>query len=159
MHRLWRVHPLVLAVALAACSSSAPPAGTIPTIEEARATLDRAVTLARSGDFEGLCALGDANCPEHLEVAGRDNVPADPPTIVATRTIPTTTSAGDQTHLGGIVFVLCGVDANGAHYDSEMLIFHGGNGLQVINPVYWSTTRITDSANPVSEESFPPVTC
>ena len=73
--------------------------------------------------------------------------------------IPTTTTAGDQTHLGGVVLILCGVDANGNHYDSEMLVFHSGHGLQVINPVYWGTTRIADSANPVPPETFPPVIC
>ena len=79
--------------------------------------------------------------------------------MVGTRTIPTTTTAGNQTHLGGVVLILCGIDANGNHYDSEMLVYHSGNGLQVINPVYWGTTRIADSANPVPPETFPPVTC
>ena len=57
------------------------------------------------------------------------------------------------------MLVLCGVDGHGDHYDSEMLVFHDGNGLAVINPVYWGTTRIAGSANPVTAETFPPVTC
>ena len=121
--------------------------------------LDRVVSLAGAGDFEGLCALGDGNCGRHLETAGRDAIPPDPPTVVGTRVIPTTTTSGDQMHLGGVVLILCGVDANGEHYDSEMLVFHSGHGLQVINPVYWGTTRIADSANPVPPETFRPVTC
>ena len=49
------------------------------------------------GDFDGLLLMGDGNCRRHLEMAGRDAVPPDPPTVVGTRTIPTTTTAGDQT--------------------------------------------------------------
>jgi hypothetical protein len=150
---------LLVFVVVTACSVDAPPAGTIPTVEDARETLDRAVSLARARDFEGLCSLGDGNCRRQLETAGREAVPPDPPTVAGTRTIPTTTTAGEQTHLGGVVLILCGIDANGNHYDSEMLVYHGGHGLQVINPVYWGTTRIADSANPVPPETFPPVTC
>ena len=147
---------LVLAVLVAACSSDAPPAGTIPKVEEARGFLDRVVELAQAGDFEGLCAIGDGNCKRHLEDAGRDAVPPGPPTIVRTGTVPTTTSGG-QTSLGGIVFVLCGVDGHGDHYDSEMLVFHDGSGLRAINAIYWGRTRIDGS--PATEETFAPVTC
>jgi hypothetical protein len=150
---------LALAVVATACSSGAPSAGTIPTVEQAHRMLDRAVTLARARDFEGLCSLGDGNCRRHLDMAGRDAIPPDPPTVVGTRAIPTTTTAGNQTHLGGIVLILCGIDANGDHYDSEMLVFHGGNGLEVINPIYWGRIRIGDSTNPVTAETFPPVSC
>ena len=93
---------------------------------------------------------------DHLEDAGRDAVPPGPPTIVRTGTVPTT-SSGDQTSLGGIVFVLCGIDGHGDHYDSEMLVFHDGNGLRAINPVYWGRTRIAGS--PTQEGTFAPVTC
>jgi len=156
-----RPGPILLLVFLVvtACSADAPPAGTIPTVEDAREIFDRVVSLARARDFEGLCSLGDGNCRRQLETAGREAVPPDPPTVVGTRTIPTTTTAGNQTHLGGVVLILCGIDANGNHYDSEMLVYHSGHGLQVINPVYWGTTRIADSANPVPPETFPPVTC
>ena len=147
---------LVLAVLVPACSSGAPQAGTIPTVEEARGFLDRVVELAQAGDFEGLCAIGDGNCKSHLEDAGRDAVPPGPPSIVRTGTVPTTTSGG-QTSLGGIVFVLCGVDGHGDHYDSEMLVFHDGSGLRAINPIYWGRTRIADG--PATEETFAPVTC
>jgi hypothetical protein len=143
-----------------ACSSSAPTAGTIPSINEARDMLEQLVGLARSGDFDELCRIaGDGNCDRLLEDAGRDAVPPVPPIVVATRTIPTSTSSADQMSLGGVVFVLCGVDGHGSHYDSEMLVFNSGHGLGVINPIYWGTTRIGDSSNPVTQETFPPVTC
>lgn len=159
MPKPGRLLVLVLALLVAACSFGGPPAGTIPTVADARKMLDRVVSLAQARDFEGICSLGDGNCRRSLETVGRDAVPPDPPTVVGTRIIPTSTTAGDQTHLGGVVLIVCGVDANGNHYDSEMLVFHSGHGLQVINPVYWGTTRIADSANPVPPETFAPVTC
>jgi hypothetical protein len=151
-----RIVFLALTFLVPACSSGAPPAGSIPTVEEARGLLDRTVERAQAGDFEGLCAMGDGNCMRHLEDAGRDAVPPGPPTIVKTGTVPTTSSGG-QTSLGGIVFVLCGIDGHGDHYDSEMLVFHDGNGLRAINPIYWGRTRIAGS--PATEETFAPVTC
>ena len=156
--------PRALMIALvaglaAACSFGAPAAGTIPSIAEARGMLDRIVTLARSGDFDELCSVaGDGNCERHLDFAGRDAVPPDPPAIVATRTIPTTRD-GDQLSPGGIVLVLCGTNALGDHYDSEMLVFHDGGGIRVLNPIYWGRTRVGDSSNPVTQETFAPVSC
>ena len=146
---------LLLVLAIAACFSGGPPAGTIPTVEEAQGHLDEIVRLARAGDFEGLCLLGDANCENSLEIAGQDAVPPDPPKIVGTRTVPTTVSNGLQAR-GGIVFVLCGIDGRGEPYDSEMLVFHDGNGLRAINPVYWGRTRIASSPH---TETFDPVSC
>ena len=58
----------------------------IPTEDEARAFLAEIVTLARSGDFDGLCARG-STCRHDLDSAGRDTVPPDPPLIVGTRRI------------------------------------------------------------------------
>ena len=147
---------LLLVLAVAACTSDRPPAGTIPTIEEAQRHLDEIVRLARAGDFERMCALGDGNCERILEMAGRDAVPPDRPTVVGTRTVPTTSSNGQQS-FGGVVFVLCGIDGRREHYDAEMLVFHDGNGLRAINPVYWSRTRIASS--PQTQSTFEPVAC
>jgi hypothetical protein len=148
--------PPFLVLAVAACMSGGPPAGTIPSVEEARRHLDEVVRLARAGDFDGMCALGDANCERSLDMAGRDAVPPDAPKVVASGMIPTTSSNGQQS-FGGIVFVLCGVDGRGQPYDSEMLVFNDGNGLRAINPVYWGPTRIASS--PQTEATFEPVPC
>jgi len=150
-------HVIVLFVlAVAACSFAGPPAGTIPSVEQARRHLDEIVRLARAGDFDALCALGDLNCQDSLDAAGRDAVPPGPPTVVATRTVPTT-SADGQTSFGGVVLVLCGIDARGEQYDSEMLVFHDGNGLRAINPVYWARSRIAET--PETEGPLEPVSC
>ena len=151
-----RLRPLILVLAVAACTSAGPPAGTIPTVEDAQRHLAEIVRLAREGDFDGLCALGDLNCTDSLDVAGRDSVPPDPPAVVGTRIVPTTSSDGQQS-LGGVVLVLCGIDGHGQHYDSEMLVFHDGNGLRAINPIYWGRSRIASS--PETEDSLEPVNC
>ena len=140
-----------------ACASGDPPAGTIPTQQEALGYLDRVVTLASQGDFDSICAIGDGNCRQHLDDAGRDAVPPDPPTVVRTSVIPTSTTSDGQRSLGGVVLVLCGIDGHGEHYDSEMLVFHDGHGLRAINPIYWAGTRIAGA--PGSEGAFPPVGC
>ena len=150
-----RAVALLLVLAVAACTSGRPPAGTIPSVEDAQRHLDEIVRLARAGDFEGVCALGDGNCERSLEMTGRDAVPPDPPMVLGTRTVPTTSSGGQQS-FGGIVLVLCGIDGRGEPYDSEMLVFNDGNGLRAINPVYWSRTRIASSPQ---TQDFEPVSC
>ena len=156
--RFFRQTLLVSIAALAmGCASGEPPAGTIPTQEEALAFLDHVVSLASQGDFDGICAIGDGNCRKHLDDAGRDAVPPGPPTVVRTSIIPTSTTWGGQRSLGGVVLVLCGIDGHGEHYDSEMLVFHDGGGLRAINPIYWGGTRIAGA--PEAEGSSEPVTC
>lgn len=147
---------LLLGLLVGGCSPAAPTAGTIPSIDDAHGFLGEIVRLAQRGEFDDLCARGDLNCQDSLEIAGRDAVPSDAPTVVGTRIVPTT-SSGDQTSLGGVVLVLCGVDGRGAHYDSEMLVFHDGHGLRAINPVYWSRARIAPSGT--ADETSPPVNC
>jgi hypothetical protein len=150
-----RAVALLLVLAVAACSLAGPPAGTIPSVEDARRHLDEIVRLARAGDFEGICALGDGNCERILEMTGRHAVPPDPPKVVGTRMVPTTSSDGQQS-FGGIVLILCGIDGRGEPYDSEMLVFHDGNGLRAINAVYWSRTRVGSSPQ---AQTFEPVSC
>lgn len=154
--RIRRTAALIVVLAIAACSPAGPAAGTIPSVQQAQRHLDEIVRLARTGDFEGMCALGDGNCEDSLEIAGRDAVPPGPPKVIGTRTVPTSSSNGQQS-LGGIVFVLCGIDGRGEPYDSEMLVFNDGDGLRAINPVYWSRTRIADT--PGTEGTFEPVSC
>jgi len=160
MSTVRRVTLLVLASVLAgACTFGDPPTGSIPTLEEAHGMLDRLVGLARAGSFDELCTVsGDGNCERVLEAAGADAVPPRPPTVVATRVVPSVAD-GEQLTLGGVVLVLCGIDGLGNHYDSEMLVVHGDTGLRAINPIYWGRTRIGDPRNPVTEETFDPVFC
>jgi hypothetical protein len=134
---------ILLAVALAVAGCGADP-GSPPTEAEARAFLDRVVTLAQAGDFDALCAIGAGNCESILEEAGRE-VPNGLPRIVGTRTLPST-----ETSIGGVVLELCGTLDSGDPYYSEMLVFRdlirtgGIDGLHAIEPIYWSGMGIAD---------------
>jgi hypothetical protein len=113
----------------------------LPTVAEAQGFLARVVSLAQRGDFQGLCAVGDGNCERSLDLAGRDTVPAEPPAVVGMRVLPTTTN-GDQVSIGGLILEICGRDATGKPYHSEMLVFRDGSALRAINPVYWGNATI-----------------
>ena len=116
-----------------------------PTEAQARATLDRAVELARSGDFAGLCAIGDGNCERTLVEAGEDAVPALPPTVVGTRVIEPRRVGWGRWELGGRVLDVCGTDGRGQPYRTEVLVFQDGHAMRIINAVYWSRLAIATS--------------
>ncbi len=129
-------------LALAACSSlDGPRPADQPSQDEAVAFLARLVDLTSQGEFEELCGLGDGNCERHLEMAGIESVPPEPPTVVATRIVADDPASGA---VGGFVLTVCGIDGRGQDYRSEMLIFRDGDGLRAINPVYWDGVMIAD---------------
>lgn len=135
---------------VAACGGS--PASP-PTVTEAQSLLDRLVVLAHQGDFAGLCAVGgDLNCIDHLDRAGRDAVPSDPPRVIASTVIPSSTVNGQQS-IGGLVLTVCGVDGRQRPYRSEVLVFRNGSTLAAINPIYWDGISITGGNPPVSAAS------
>ena len=110
--------------------------------------------LAEQGEFDALCAAGGGNCEAVLADAGEDAVPSVRPNIVDTFELPTH-DTGDGTMRGGLVVVVCGVDARDRSFRTEMLVFRDGNPLRVIEPVYWSgmgvaTSTVTNS-KPQSE--------
>jgi hypothetical protein len=140
-----RLTPLAIALAIAGClapTASVQSFQSVPSLEEAQGFLAKLVTLARRGDFTSFCAVGDLNCERSLDTAGRNAVPPAPPTVIDVRIVPNTTS-GDQVSIGGLVLVMCGEDATGERYRSEMLVFRDRTGLRAINPVYWGNGRIS----------------
>lgn len=142
MTRRWATTAIAALLALSSCSSlDGPPAANLPRQDEAVAFLARLVDLAGQGEFEELCGLGDGNCERHLEMAGIESVPPEPPTVVASRLVADDPSSGA---VGGWVLTLCGIDGRGQDYRSEMLIFRDGDGLRAINPVYWDGVMIAD---------------
>lgn len=152
-------HLLALLVLCAVSACTTPPGASqgVPTIGEAQGFLAKAVALAQRGDFKGLCAIGDGNCERSLDMAGRDSVPPAPPTVIGVRIRPTTTT-GDQVSIGGVVLEMCGRDAIGNPYHSEMLVFRDGSDLRAINPVYWSNTTIAEG-NSTAASRGPRPTC
>ena len=146
---------LVLAIAVVAVlgprlapralnSAFAPPPP--PSDAAARAALERAVAYARAFDFDGLCGLGDGNCPILLQQASRDAVPPDPPIVCGERVLQPTQLANGAWDGGGRVLQVCGIDGRGHPYRSEVLAFSTGSTVTLINAVYWSGVGIQSIA-------------
>jgi hypothetical protein len=136
--RHWaRSAAALLAAILVGCGPAGTSAGSPPSEARARALLDEIVAAARRADFEALCGFGDANCTDVLEMAGRDRLPQLPPVVAGSWLLPP--RDGRE---GGIVLQLCGVDAAGAAYATEMLVQPGRGRLIAIQPVYWSGLRV-----------------
>jgi hypothetical protein len=124
-----------------------------PTPAEAQSYLGRLVELAQAGDFAGLCsAAGDLNCVDHLDSAGRNAVPPDPPQVIASSEIPSST-VGSQQVIGGIVLTVCGLDGRQQPYRSQVLVFRNGTTLAAINPVYWDDISIVGGDPPMTAAS------
>ena len=117
---------------------------------DARALVSRVINLALSRRFDQLCALGTPQCTNVLSSTGTDTVPSDPPEIVNVATIPNReTSPGTWTP-GGVLFLLCGLDAKGEPYHSQLLVAENpsGSGLVAMEPVFWGGFTV---GSPVAE--------
>jgi hypothetical protein len=130
--------------AIVACGPAQPQTGSSePTLAEAQGFLAQVVALAQRGDFKGLCAIGDGNCERSLDRAGRELVPREPPAVIGVRLLPTART-GDHVSTGGVILEMCGRDAAGKPYHSEMLVFRDRSTLRAINPVYWGNTKVAE---------------
>lgn len=137
-----RVVAAVAVLILAACSPAPP--SRAPTAAEAERFLAEVVAIARSGDFVALCEVGGGSCEDFLEQPGGREVPAAAPRVIGGRTIQPTSEGGGG-RVGGYVLEMCGTNADGAPYYSEMLVFFDFNGaLHGIEPTYWLGIRIAD---------------
>jgi len=151
MRHLARSGYIALTILLVATCAGSPTSP--PTLAEAQSFLNRLVVLAHQGDFAGLCAVGgDLNCIDHLDLAGRDAVPSDPPQVIASTEIPSSTVNGQQS-IGGLALTVCGVDGRQRPYRSEVLVFRNGSTLAAINPIYWDDISIVGGNPPVSAAS------
>ncbi|MDP9352874.1 MAG: hypothetical protein M3P51_15240 [Chloroflexota bacterium] len=116
------------------------------TVETATSVLRRAEAHAQARDFEALCNMGDAvsMCQHWLrDVRGAASVPVQPPEIVRTYLIPSSTTQ-NGTSTGGRVLVLKGIDGLGRAYTTEFLVFDAGShGPAALHPVYWSGIRMS----------------
>jgi len=98
------------------------------------------VQVALNHDLDRLCSLGTPQCRFILDSAGTGTAPSVAPKIVSVTTISNReTSPGTWTP-GGVLFRLCGLDAKGRPYHSEMLVADNpwGEGLYAMEPVFWS---------------------
>jgi hypothetical protein len=108
-----------------------------PSIDAATAHLDRVIDAGIARDFERLCALATGTCEGELD-GFEDLAPTTRPEIVDVSVHQPT-----ETESGSVLFVLCGEDATGQPYESEVLVFDGGDGLLAAAAVFWIGTGIT----------------
>ena len=145
---------------LAGCSPEYQPTAA-PTVAETRAFIAEMVRLAQAGEFEQLCEMGGGNCERILETAGAGNVPADPPTVARIYEVPSVQHADGSWSQGGQMVEMCGTDASGADYQSQMLVFRDPHeGIIAIEPIYWSSLGIIAPGEPpVADPGGPAFSC
>ncbi len=114
------------------------------SMDEATAMLDEVVACAQAHDLECLGKLADdmSMTRIHWESAGGwETLPAEPPTVVGSRLLPTVPINGAH-YVGGRLLVLEGIDGLGKPYHSEGLVFRNKGGLSMINTIYWGNMTI-----------------
>ncbi|HEX2765890.1 MAG TPA: hypothetical protein VHR55_04540 [Candidatus Limnocylindria bacterium] len=132
----------------AGCGLVAPTPPGPPSLEVARWLLDDLVEAGIARDFARLCGLAASDTCEHLLEGHEDLAPAAAPTIVQTDVYPPE-SAGNGFTGGGVLFVLCGTDAAGAPFESELLVSRNLDGtLFAVPAVWWTGTRVIVGADP-----------
>jgi hypothetical protein len=138
------MRPAVMALVLLAGCGLLAPARTPnppPSVADARALLDEVIDAGIARDFDRLCANATGTCESELEGA-EDLAPTEPPVVVDVSIHEPVEQGGGWTS-GGVLFVLCGVDAAGDAYESEVLVFDDdGRRLLAAAAVYWRGTRI-----------------
>jgi hypothetical protein len=130
-------------------------AASIPSELEARAFLGNLVQLARAGDVEGLCQVAD--CLRDDRIVPLD-APVAPPVVLGTWVLPGATSGGQQT-IGGRILDLCGIDAQGSAYRSQILVFRANGRLRTLSFRYWRNSSIAGAEPPVTAPGPPTLGC
>jgi len=125
---------VAIALAVSACASS------VPSVIEARALLDEVIEAGLARDWDRLCANASGTCEGELD--GKEHLaPSEPPRVAGVSVVEPVRE-GDRSSSGGVLFVLCGTDAMATPYESEVLVFDGGDRLFAAAAVYWIGTRI-----------------
>jgi hypothetical protein len=107
-----------------------------PSVERATAHLDLVIAAGVAHDFERLCALATGTCDG--ELGGFEHLAPTERPDVAEVTVHEPTQSGS----GGVLFVLCGEDAMGTPFESEVLVFDAGDQLLAAAAVFWKGTGI-----------------
>ena len=139
------MRPLLFTLLLAGCATIGttgplPP----PPIEDARVLLDEIIDAGIQGDFERLCANATGTC--HSELEGHEHLAPNEPPSIADVTVHQPIFDADGGTSGGVRFVLCGVDAAGAPFESEVLVFDAGDRLLAGAAVWWLGKRVSFAA-------------
>ncbi len=112
-----------------------------PSVDDARALLDEIMDAGIEGDFERLCANANRTCKNELN--GHEHLAPNEPPSIADATIHQPINDAEGGTSGGVKFVLCGVDAAGAPFESEVLIFDTGDRLLAGAAVWWLGTSVS----------------
>lgn len=146
----------LVGVFVAACGPGSVTPPPPPTEAEVAAYLSRVEAIVASGALATLCTLGSGTCAKTLQMVDLSTVPTTLPIVLGTRIVPSVALADGTEQIGGRVLELCGLDGKGAAYYSEVLVFHGLQGLLGKEPVYWTGIRIAESTGSIA--SPPPLT-
>jgi hypothetical protein len=136
---------VILAMVATGVSCSHTENGAEVSVADATAMLDKVVACAQAHDLKGLGKLADdlpITQTNWDSAGGWATLPAEPPTIVGSRLLPTTPWGDGYIALGGRVLTLEGIDGTGKPYHSEVLVFYEDGKLKMINTIYWDNTTI-----------------
>ena len=103
--------------------------------------LDEVIDAGLARDWERLCANASGTCEGELD--GWEHLAPSEPPRVADVSVQEPARDGDGWRSGGVLFVLCGTDATGTPYESEVLVFDDGDRLLAGAAVYWIGTRVS----------------
>jgi hypothetical protein len=108
-----------------------------PTVEEAKAHLERIAAASKVGDFKTVCRLSSSvgSCEAQLRSAGR-KVPVEPPCVSGTSQLGTGRTAT-------LILFVQGKTRAGKSYLTQVGFTRSQTGdLRATNAVYWSGARI-----------------
>jgi hypothetical protein len=112
-------------------------------VGDARAHLDRLIDAGIARDFDRLCELAGSGTCDSLLDGAEDLAPAARPRIVDV-SVHQPQRTGDGYTSGGVLFTLCGTDAAGSPFESEVLVSRTpDDSLFAISAVWWTGTGVT----------------
>lgn len=135
----------VLIVGIAGCGVvGAPTPAPPPTVADATVFLERLIDAGIARDFDRLCGMATGTCDGELQ-GHEQRAPLERPTVVDA-SVHQPIVSGDGYTAGGVLFVLCGVDAAGDPYESEVLVSRDRDTLIATAAVYWVGTGVVFAA-------------
>jgi hypothetical protein len=131
-----------------------------PDIQDATLALNAVIDAGIDRDFERLCALATGTCAHELD--GLEHLAHREAPIVVDTQVHQPRLDPDGWNEGGVLFVLCGTDASGTRYESEVLVIDAGPQLLTAATVFWKATCVSFAppGNAVAGEPDPgPARC
>jgi hypothetical protein len=149
--------PLAVLAIVAGCGllpSITPPPG---SVEDARSHLDAIIESGIARDFDRMCDLaGTPICTDLLD--GSEHLAPDAAPDVVDVSVHQPTPVGEGFATGGVLFLLCGLDAAGDAFESEVLVSRAQSGeFHVVSSVWWRGSTVDlDGQDGGAEVGGPP---